>query len=386
MDNLYLQYVHNLKGSSFDSLKPNSKQAVMALLRDNFNSYNDLQKAIINESSVEVMNYISKNLNLKTNFKNIVFSTDKTSYTDDVDFNSIQSIVNFKKINSLRFINEHFRSVNKLLPFEGLYIGRAEIYSQRKAKMLKKFGKVFGNALWFFDFVINRVLLKQHFIDKAFHLFKNHINRPISQAELLGRLVYCGFKIISFQVVDNIFYFSAKKIKEPSTFRPSSSNPLIRLQRVGKGGKMIGVYKFRTMHAYSEYLQDLVIEMYGYNDKGKPANDFRVTEWGMMFRKLWVDELPQFINVLKGEMKLVGIRPLSKVRFNEFPTDLQEKRIKFKPGCFPPYVALCMPDEDGNIEAERIYLNDKAKNPYFTDVKYLYKSVYNIVFNKIRSA
>ena len=85
-------------------------------------------------------------------------------------------------------------------------------------------------------------------------------------------------------------------------------------------------------------------------------------------------------------MKLVGVRPLSLVRFNQFPEDLQIERIKYKPGCFPPYVALCMPDDKGNIEAERIYLRDKERNPYFTDIIYLFKAVYNIITNKIRSS
>ena len=43
-------------------------------------------------------------------------------------------------------------------------------------------------------------------------------------------------------------------------------------------------------------------------------------------------------------------------------------RIKFKPGCIPPYVALNMPDDQGNIEAERIYMEERLRNGYKTDV------------------
>jgi len=78
-------------------------------------------------------------------------------------------------------------------------------------------------------------------------------------------------------------------------------------------------------------------------------------------------------------MKLVGLRPISRFRFSEFPLDLQRERIKFKPGCFPPYVALNMPDEKGNIEAERIYIRDLVRHPYTTDLKYFGKAVYNIL-------
>jgi hypothetical protein len=89
---------------------------------------------------------------------------------------------------------------------------------------------------------------------------------------------------------------------------------------------------------------------------------------------------------LKGEMKLVGLRPLSEVRYNQFPPDLKRKRILYKPGCIPPYVALKMPDDKANIEAERIYISDLAKHPYTTDVRYFVKAVYNILANKIRSS
>jgi lipopolysaccharide/colanic/teichoic acid biosynthesis glycosyltransferase len=133
-------------------------------------------------------------------------------------------------------------------------------------------------------------------------------------------------------------------------------------------------------------LQDYVIHLNGYNDLGKPAEDFRLTRWGRWMRSFGLDELPQLINVMKGEMKLVGLRPLSLVRYNEFPEDLQLERIKYKPGCFPPYVALKMPSDRMNIEAERIYIKDLSLNPGNTDIRYFLKSVYNIFFLKFRTS
>jgi lipopolysaccharide/colanic/teichoic acid biosynthesis glycosyltransferase len=103
-------------------------------------------------------------------------------------------------------------------------------------------------------------------------------------------------------------------------------------------------------------------------------------------RKYWLDELPQLINVLKGEMKLVGIRPLSKRFLAEYPEDVLQMRLKHKPGCVPPYVALLKQDVEEYIESERIYLMEKEKHPYSTDIKYFFKAIYNILTNKIRSA
>ncbi|MBN1414626.1 MAG: sugar transferase [Bacteroidales bacterium] len=176
------------------------------------------------------------------------------------------------------------------------------------------------------------------------------------------------------------------KTRKPLESKHPSYYPFIRLQRIGQHGKIIAVYKFRTMHPYSEFIQDYVIKLNGYNANGKPADDFRISRWGKIMRRLWLDELPQLINLLKGEMKLVGLRPLSWVRYNEFPEDLKIERIKYKPGCFPPYVALNMPDDKMNIEAERIYIRDFVKHPFMTDIRYLLKAVYNIITSKVRSA
>lgn len=189
--------------------------------------------------------------------------------------------------------------------------------------------------------------------------------------------------------VDSVVYFAAVKQKETTSVKEIFYGPIFKMKRIGKEGKMIYVYKLRTMHPYSEYLQEYLINKFGYDTeigKGKLKNDFKITSYAKNLRKFWLDELPQIINVLKGEMKIVGVRPLSEARFNEFPDDLKNERIKFKPGCIPPYVSLGMTDEKGNIKAERIYIKEKLKHPYLTDIKYFYSAIYNILIKKIRSA
>jgi lipopolysaccharide/colanic/teichoic acid biosynthesis glycosyltransferase len=391
MENFYIEYVHNLKGSAFENLKPKTRAAIISYFKNSFNGYNDLQKTIINESSVEVLNYVSEHLDLKKYFKSIIFSSKTRSYVEDVDFDNVQAIINFKKINSLRFINEHFRSVNKLLPDAGIYIGRAETYWERKLRIYHRFKmkgveRQVARFLWAADFIINRIIPKLKYIGNLYFFLTKGMYHTISSAELLGRLVYSGFDVIDYKIINGLFYFISIKTREPSYFKYPTFHPIIKLQRIGKGGNIIGVYKFRTMHPYSEYLQDYVIRLNGYNDKGKPADDFRSARWGKFLRKLWIDELPQLINLFKGEMKLVGLRPLSRVRFNEFPEDLKKERIKYKPGCIAPYVALRMPDDKKNIEAERIYIKDYLQHPYMTDLKYFLKAIYNIITFKICSS
>ena len=386
MESSYFEYVHNLNGSSFENLKKKTREAIISYYRSNFNSHNDLQKAIIYESSLDVFGYISKHLDLVYNFRNIVFTTERNSYVDDVDFNEIKAIINFKNINSLRYINEHLKSVNTLLPEGGMYIGRVETYWERKLRIYGKFGRQIGRVLWLSDFVINRIIPKIKYINNIYFYFTKGLYHTLSRAEILGRLVYCGFSIVDYKVINQQLYFVAIKTGKPMDYQIPSFHPIIRLQRLGRNGKKIGVYKLRTMHPYSEYLQDYVIRLNGYNDKGKPADDFRSARWGRFFRRYWIDNIPHLINLIKGEMKLVGLRPLSKVRFNEFPEDLRKERIKYKPGCIAPYVALKMPDDKMNIEAERIYIKEYLSRPFLTDCRYLVKAIFNIFTHRITSS
>ena len=141
------------------------------------------------------------------------------------------------------------------------------------------------------------------------------------------------------------------------------------------------------MHPYSEFLHDFMISKHGYGALGKPKNDFRVTNWGKFLRKFWIDEIPQIFNVLKGDMKLVGLRPVSQVYFNGLSEELQKMRIKFKPGCIPPYVAFNeKSSRDSVLLAEEKYIALKNKNPYTTDIGLFFKALYFILIKKKRGS
>ncbi|MBN2524739.1 MAG: sugar transferase [Bacteroidales bacterium] len=385
----YMHYVHDIPDKDDVRIFPNIYRRPRKRIQDfrrKIQSINELQKSILSESNQDVFDFISEHLDLNKYFRHIIFTTNSRSYVDSVDFSNVRAIINFKPINHIRYLNEHFKSVNKLLPDAGIYIGRFQSYHYRKLSLYKRFGFVIGRSIWFVDFIFNRVIPRIRFLKDVYNTLTQRKYHVISQAETLGRLVYNGFEIIEYKEVSGLSYFVVIKTKEPNNHPEPSYHALIKLRRIGKGGKLIDVYKFRTMNPYSEYIQDFVLKLNGYNEVGKPANDFRVTGWGRLIRKIWLDEIPQFINVIKGEMKLFGVRPLSRVRFAELPKDIQQERIKYKPGCFPPYVALNMPDDKGNIEAERIYLRDKTQHPYITDIQYMCKALYNILSNKIRSS
>ena len=85
-------------------------------------------------------------------------------------------------------------------------------------------------------------------------------------------------------------------------------------QRTGKGGRRFSMYKFRTMVCNAE---DLKCQLAALNEDGeltaplKLDNDPRITRVGRILRKTSLDELPQLMNIIKGEMSLVGPRPTS---------------------------------------------------------------------------
>jgi exopolysaccharide biosynthesis polyprenyl glycosylphosphotransferase len=116
--------------------------------------------------------------------------------------------------------------------------------------------------------------------------------------------------------------------------RLSSKGPVIfRQARGGKNGRPFMMLKFRTMVTNAEMQQD---ELQRMNQMEGPVfkidKDPRITPIGRFLRKTSLDELPQFWNVLRGEMSLVGPRPLPMYEVKKFETTAQRRRLAMKPG------------------------------------------------------
>jgi exopolysaccharide biosynthesis polyprenyl glycosylphosphotransferase len=114
----------------------------------------------------------------------------------------------------------------------------------------------------------------------------------------------------------------------------TSPGPAIfRQQRGGKNGKPFVMYKFRTMRSDAEMRRK---ELEPFNQMSGPVfkidNDPRITQFGGWLRKTSIDELPQLFNVLKGEMSLVGPRPLPLYEVEKFQNTAQRRRLSVKPG------------------------------------------------------
>ena len=105
--------------------------------------------------------------------------------------------------------------------------------------------------------------------------------------------------------------------------RVDSPGPVFfRQQRVGRGGQLFGIYKFRTMHP-------------GADIKGPQltvGGDGRITRAGVWLRRSKVDELPQFFNVLRGDMSVVGPRPEVPRYVAQYPAQVRSVVLSVRPG------------------------------------------------------
>ena len=138
--------------------------------------------------------------------------------------------------------------------------------------------------------------------------------------DLVGALVGCVFLGILTVIVGPMI-----KLESPG--------PIFFAQkRVGRNGRIFKMYKFRSMYADAEERKK---ELMAQNEMNglmfKMENDPRITKTGAFLRKTSLDEFPQFINILKGDMSLVGTRPPTLDEFAQY-SPYHKKRLSFRPG------------------------------------------------------
>lgn len=351
-----------------------------------FNDKSELKKLILKElnNSYEALDLIEKYFNLSEK-ENFITSTSTTFNIDKLKDNSISGVINLKKINDARFINKFFESINKKLPNSGLLFGCVKTYPNRREALIEKYPPFLNWFVYFFDTLFTRVFPKLKFTKKIYFYLTKGKGRVLSRAETFGRLYSCGYKIIDEKNINNTQYFIAKKIKSPFYDYDASYGPIIRLKRIGKNHKNIFVYKLRTMHPFSEYLQEYTFNKNSLQEGGKIKNDFRITPEGKIFRKFWIDEIPMIYNILKGDMKLVGVRPLSPHFFSLYNKELQDLRTQFKPGFIPPFYVDLPKTLDEIMESESRYLNLCKESEFKTDLKYFFLAFKNVLFKGARS-
>lgn len=164
----------------------------------------------------------------------------------------------------------------------------------------------------------------------------------------------------------------------------ADGRPVFFLQeRVGKNWKLFKIFKYRTMYKGSEHSGDTI----------STANDSRVIKYGHFLRKWKLDEIPQFFNVLIGNMSIVGSRPEVYKYVNMFRADF-DSILTLKPG-ITDYASIEFRNEESILENEpdkeaafvnniipgrirlyKKYLNDTS---FFVDIKIMIKTFFVIL-------
>ncbi len=296
-----------------------------------------------------------------------------------------RTLINVHQINRVRHINHFLQAAHSRLLPEGILVVCAETSNLRKARIMRKYPPVLNKLYYMGDYLLMRVIPALPPFRKIWFYFTNGQSRVVSRPEILGRLCACGFSIQEEMGSNGLYCVAARKTGLPVKNGYASYGLLIHLNRVGQNGRMVKMYKLRTMHPYSEYIQDYVYARNNLAPGGKIRDDFRITTIGRRLRRYWIDELPGLWNWLRGDVKLVGVRPLSPHYYSLYTPELQEKRIHFKPGLIPPFYADLPETLDEIMDSEIRYLEAYEKAPLRTDFRYFWKALRIILLDGKKS-
>lgn len=165
--------------------------------------------------------------------------------------------------------------------------------------------------------------------------------------------------------------------------KTTSKGPVFyKHKRVGLNGEMFSVYKFRSMHCDSRPLEEILTEeqLAEYKRDFKITNDPRVTKIGNILRKTSLDELPQLINILFGQMSIVGWRPILQEEL-ELYGENKDLLTKVKPGLTGYWASHGRSDisYDERIKMELYYV---VKRSFWLDIRIIFHTFFGVLANK----
>lgn len=159
----------------------------------------------------------------------------------------------------------------------------------------------------------------------------------------------------------------------------SSGKCVFGHERIGKNGKKIKVYKFRSMYINSQEIFDKFTEEQKkeYYENFKLDDDPRITKVGKFLRKTSLDELPQLINIIKGEMSVVGPRPIVDKEIEKYGPYF-DKFVSVIPGLTGYWQANGRSDTtyDERVQMDMYYIDNKS---IILDFKIILKTFVSVI-------
>lgn len=218
---------------------------------------------------------------------------------------------------------------------------------------------------------------------KGYHQQCHLSNIYIDKIQVRKRIFYRLFKrffdellsIIAIILLVPVFIITAILIKFDDP-----KGPIFYTQvRIGKNGHPFKMYKFRSMFVNADKKLKMLLN---YNDVDgamfKMKFDPRVTRVGRIIRKYSIDELPQLLNVIKGDMALVGPRPPLKWEVKEY-TEYDKQRLLVIPGC----TGLWQVSERNNVgfhEMVKLDIEYISNASLWLDLCILFKTIWIMIF------
>ncbi|MCF8120552.1 MAG: sugar transferase [Deltaproteobacteria bacterium] len=158
-------------------------------------------------------------------------------------------------------------------------------------------------------------------------------------------------------------------------------------QRIARAGAPFDCLKFRTMHVNADKKLQEILECdpqarAEWKQTFKLKNDPRITKIGRFLRKTSLDELPQFINVLKGDMSVVGARPIVAEELEDYYKENGALYCSLKPGVTGPWQVGKRSDTEDYEERVRLDSAYAVEHTFLSDLKIIWKTVWSVVRGK----
>lgn len=215
------------------------------------------------------------------------------------------------------------------------------------------------------------IAMKKHSNSTAKVTNKQIVNKPVY--DFIKRFADIVCSAIAIVLLSPFFIIISIAIKA------TSKGPVIFVhKRVGKNGKKIGIYKFRSMVMNAEELIEKFTpeQKEEFKKNFKLENDPRITKIGKFLRKTSLDELPQLFNILKGDLSIVGPRPIVEVE-TEIYGEYKNMLLSVKPGLTGFWAA--------NGRSDTSYKRRRAMEIYYVknrsllfDIKIIFKTVISV--------
>ena len=351
------------------------------------NSMRSIRQSVLSVTTEEDYRMLLEKARLDSRQTKAICDRNRFAFLQIPDY-QYKTLVDLTLLNDAKGINRRFCIVNQKLPDGGRYVCCYRPQEYIKSKILAKYPWGINWIVYTLYFFHKRVVPRLALTSRLYYDVTKGRKRMLSKTEVLGRLYYCGFEVDEIVPMGHIEYVFAHRHSQPYPQEQLKVyGPLIKLPRVCKNKEIKYFYKTRTMHPYAEYIQKYVFDSRGGMDIADKSNDdWRITTWGKFMRKYWLDELPMLINWFKGDVKLVGVRPLSRTMFDTYPKWLQDKRTLCKPGLIPPFYIDHPKTFDELFASEDKYLTEYLAHPFRTDCKYFFLTMKSILTHKTHSA